>query len=264
VQFYNVQNKWTVPDDPTAAASGVDQPPYYLLASAAGTGPAEYQLTSPMKVNNRPNMAAFISVDSAAGPNYGKFEVLTLPTGSTIQGPEQIFSRFNSEPVISKDITLLNTGGSTVVHGNLLSLPIGSTFLYVEPLYVQGSGTNTFPLLRRVLVAYGDKIGYGETLPSALQNLTQSVVGQGINNIGSTTPTSTPPPTPAPSAVPRDLTAIVTQLDAAIARLQDAYQRGDLPAIGQAQADIKRLSDLYLKARPGATASAAPKPTTSP
>jgi len=270
VQFYNVQNKWTVPDDPTAAVPGVDQPPYYLLAgSAAGTGPAEYQLTSPMKVNNRPNMAAFVSVNSEAGPDYGKFTVLTLPTGSTIQGPEQIFTRFNSEPVISKDVTLLNTGGSTVVHGNLLSLPIGATFLYVEPLYVQGSGTNTFPLLRRVLVAYGDKIGYGETLSSALQNLTQSVVGEGINNIGSTSPTSTPPSapapsaTPAPSAVPRDLTAIVTQLDAAIVRLQDAYKRGDLPAIGQAQADIKRLSDLYLKARPGATASASPQPTTS-
>jgi len=270
VQFYNVQNKWTVPDDPTAAAPGVDQPPYYLLAgSAAGTGPAEYQLTSPMKVNNRPNMAAFISVNSEAGPNYGRFTVLTLPTGSIIQGPEQIFTRFNSEPVISKDITLLNTGGSTVVHGNLLSIPIGGTFLYVEPLYVQGSGTNTFPLLRRVLAAYGDKIGYGETLSSALRNLTQPVVGEGINNIGSTTPTSTPPTapapsaTPAPSGTPQDLNAIVTQLDAAIARLEDAYRRGDLPAIGQAQVDIKRLSDLYLKARSGATASASPHPTTT-
>jgi uncharacterized membrane protein (UPF0182 family) len=276
VQFYNVRDKWTVPDDPTVSA--VDQPPYYLLAGAsAGTGKPEYQLTSPMKVNDRPNMAAFISVNSEAGSEYGKFTVLRLPTGSTIQGPEQIFNRFNSEPVISKDISLLNQGGSRVVHGNLLSLPIGATFLYVEPLYVQGSGVNTFPLLRRVLVAYGDKIGYGESLSSALRNLKQPVVGQEVG-IGSLVPTSEPPTSapPATSAAPSsgsptaatDVPAILSQLDVAFKRLQDAYKSGDFAAIGQAQADLKRLSDAYLKARPSGSStpstSASPAPSPSP
>jgi uncharacterized membrane protein (UPF0182 family) len=273
VQFYNVQNKWTVPDDPTV--KGVHQPPYYLLAGAnAGSGNPEYQLTSPMKVNDRTNMAAFVSVNSdATSPDFGKFTVLKLPSGSTIQGPEQIFTNFNSEPAISKDISLLSGTGSQVVHGNLLSLPVGGTFLYVEPLYVQGTGASTFPSLRRVLVSYGDKIGYGETLSSALRNLTQSVVGQEISNVNnsptSSPPTTTPPvssspPTSAtaqPTVVPSDVNAILTQLDSALARLQAAYKAGDFQAIGQAQADVQRLSEAYLKAR---TASPSPSATLKP
>ena len=122
----------------TAATSGrcrrtpmtppANQPPYYVLAAppTGASDTAEFQLTSPMKVNSRPNLAAFISVDSDPGPDYGKISVLKLPTNSVIDGPEQIFNSFNTTPAISKDITLLSSGGSTVIHGNLLTLPIGN------------------------------------------------------------------------------------------------------------------------------------------
>ena len=63
-----------------------------------------------MKVNSRPNLAAYISVDSDPGPDYGKITVLRLPTNSVIDGPEQIFNSFNTTPAISKDITLLSSG----------------------------------------------------------------------------------------------------------------------------------------------------------
>jgi uncharacterized membrane protein (UPF0182 family) len=280
VQFYNGTDQWSVPDDPTVTGA-VDQPPYYVLAgSNAGVGAPEYQLTSPMKVNNRPNMAAFISVNAQSGADYGKISVLRLPSGTSIQGPQQIYSRFNSEPAISKDLSLLRTGGSTIIEGNLLSLPIGGTFLYVEPLYVQGVGPNTFPLLQRVLVAYGDKIGYGINLSSALQNLSQTVVGQDIGQISTSAPPSSSPPastppasTPAPSTSapssptavpPTDVAGILTQLDSAFARLQAAYKSGDFQAIGQAQADVQRLSNAYLKARSASPAPTTPKPSSSP
>ena len=73
------------------------------------------------------------------------------------------------------------------IYGNLLSLPVGEGFLYVEPLYVSGAGSSNQPLLRRVIVYYGSKIGYGQDLAGALKNLTQLVVGQDIND---TTPGS--------------------------------------------------------------------------
>ena len=64
VQFYNGTRSVDGPGDPTVPGA-VDQPPYYVLAGAdAGTGKAQYQLTSPMKVNNRPNLAAFVTVSS--------------------------------------------------------------------------------------------------------------------------------------------------------------------------------------------------------
>ena len=282
-QFYSEQNKWTVPNDP-AAGSSVDQPPYYLLAAPADGSSDEpaYQLTSPMKVNSRPNLAAYISVISDDGPDYGKMTVLELPTNSATLGPEQVYQQFNQNPVIAREISLFNSRNASVIHGNLLTLPVGGTFLYVEPLYLQSPSESAFPTLERVLVLYNGKIGYGANLPQALTNLTQAQVGQDIDEGSTTIPlpdgngdnggtTSPPPPTTAPTPAPTftvaspvnvgaTVDAILQQLDAAATRLQQAYQSGDLAAIGQAQADLKRLSDQYLSLR----GQSAPTPTPSP
>jgi uncharacterized protein len=277
VTFYNQRDKWTVPNDPASTSS---QPPYYVLASDPSTtnSPvAQFQLTSPMKVNNRQNLASYISVDSSPGPNYGKMTVLRVPSGSVVDGPEQVYNNFNTNTRISTDITLLSGSGSTVIHGNLLTLPIGQSFLYVEPLYVQGSSATGFPILRRVLVQYGGKIGYGETLSQALRNLNQPVTGQeiGISGTGSlngssTTPTPTPttpaptasaPSTPAtgpPPSVSPGLDTLLTQIDGAFTALQNAYKSGDLARIGQAQANLQKLLDQYQKLR-GSSTSAAPR-----
>jgi uncharacterized membrane protein (UPF0182 family) len=283
-QFYSEQNKWTVPNDP-AAGTSVDQPPYYLLAApgdGSSTVPA-YVLTSPMRVNSRPNLAAYISVVSDDGPDYGKMSVLELPTNGATLGPEQVYQQFNQNPVIAREISLFNSRNASVIHGNLLTLPVGGSFLYVEPLYLQSSSASAFPTLERVLVLYNGKIGYGATLPQALTNLTQAQVGQDLDQ-GATsvqlpdtgggtggTGGSTTGPVPTPSVVPTPTTSsgtgsptvdsVLGQLDAAAARLQQAYQSGDLAAIGQAQADLKRLSDQYLSLRNQPTLT--PTPTSS-
>jgi uncharacterized membrane protein (UPF0182 family) len=284
-QFYSEQNKWTVPNDP-AAGSSVDQPPYYILAAPAdgSSDEAVYQLTSPMKVNARPNLAAYISVISDDGPDYGKMTVLELPTSAATQGPEQVYQQFNQNPVIAREISLFNGQNASIIHGNLLTLPVGGSFLYVEPLYLQSSTQSAFPTLERVLVLYNGKIGYGATLPQALLNLTQPQVGQDIDE-GSTTvplpgdgnggdgngttgpdPSTSAPPPPAPTSAPTgggDIDSVLAALDAAATRLQQAYQSGDLAAIGQAQADLKRLSDQYLGLRTQPTQAPAPAPSPS-
>jgi uncharacterized membrane protein (UPF0182 family) len=264
VTFYNVRDQWSVPTDPTATAG--DQPPYYLVADKPqGNGTtSQFQLTSPMKVNNRDNLAAYITVDSDPGPNYGQMTVFKLPTSSAIQGPTQVFNRFSSEPAISRDISLLSQGGSTILHGNLLTLPVGNTFLYVEPLYVARSGAG-FPLLQAILVAYGDQIGYGSSVSDALTHL--SPVGQvpplrTSSTPGGTLPTSspsaspsTPPktsPAPTPSTTPPasgGADAVLRQLDAAFTELQNAYKSGDLARIGDAEAKVQRLTKQYLSLR---------------
>jgi uncharacterized protein len=262
VTFYNVRDKWSVPPDP--AGGGSNQPPYYVLADpASGTGPAQFQLTTPMLVNNSQNLAAYISVDSDPA-NYGKMTVLKLPTKSVVRGPEQMHNIFNTTAVISKDITQLSGAGSAVIHGNLLTVPIGDSFLYVEPLYVQGTSGTGYPILQRVLVVYGDKVGYATDLAGALDNLSHGPPGASIvtgqtsaspnqspsptTSAPTTSPpkTSSPPPPPA-SAPPNNAQALIPQINAAIDRLQAAYKAGDLAAIGQAQADVQRLTEQYVK-----------------
>jgi uncharacterized protein len=282
-QFYNVADKWTVPNDPYLADStAVAQPPYYVLANQPASQGAhpQFQLTTPMKVNNSTNLAAYISVNSdPEDANYGKMTVLTVPNSTVIQGPEQIANTFNSNATISQNITLLDSGGSKVIHGNLLTLPIGNSFLYVEPLYVQASGSTGYPILQRVLVAYGDKIGYAANLADALDNLSHGSVGASLLNGGvgagsgqtsSPTPSTSPPSSSSPSVEPTSppvtgsQAQTVQQLNAALTRLQAAYRSGDFQAIGQAQADVQRLTAQFLKGQSATPTKPTPKPSSTP
>ena len=269
VDSYNGKGKWAVPTDPFASA---DQPPFYVLANPpTGTSvEPQFQLTTPMVVSNANFLSAFMSVDSDFGPDYGKITILQVPGKSVIQGPGQIANVFKSNPVISKDISLLGSGQSEVIHGNLLTLPLGNSFLYVEPLYVQAtSGTSSYPTLQRVLVTYGDKIGYGATLDAALADITTpgratgSSVQAGETTTGTptTSPThsSTPPPPPtgnsSSSSSPPPSTSststppppagsvgkLVSQLSTAYDQLNAAYDTHDQSKINDAQARVNEL-----------------------
>jgi uncharacterized protein len=276
VKFYNQSDKWTVPDDPNSDTT-VNQPPYYVLAdSPSNRNTTEFQLTTPMKVNNRQNLASFITVSCDQG-SYGKMTIYQLPTNSVIQGPKQIANSFKTTAVISKDISLLDQGGSNVIHGNLLTLPIGNSFLYVEPLYVSGSSSSGYPVLRRILVAYGDNIGYSDSLSGALANLAPGQTpGQELGTVpttppsSSTSPPSSAPSSTAPSTVPKTTTptgtasveVILAQLDAASQRLINAYKTGDPIQVGEAEAQVKKLTEEYLAAR-GKAVPSSPTPSHS-
>jgi uncharacterized membrane protein (UPF0182 family) len=247
VQFFNNQGFWNVPTDPTRDSQQA-QPPYYLIAKTPGQEHATFQLTSALNQFQRQNMAAYLSVSSDPA-DYGTFRVLKLPNDTSILGPTQVFSSFNSDEDIKKAISLLNQNGSKVVFGNLLTLPVGNGLMYVMPVYVQGSG-NPYPLLRRVIVAFGDKVAFETTLPAALDK----VFGPG----GSTQvpPPSTPPPssTPPTSSPPSStsppgsgsaaLAEAVTAIQTALAHLQEATKAGDFAGIGNAQ---KELADAIAR-----------------
>ncbi len=278
VTFYNVGDKWTVPDDKTSDVGGA-QPPYYVQATAPGTsaGATSFQLTSAMNVNNTSYLAAYISVDCDPS-SYGKFTVLKVPKGtSVIQGPEQVASRIRANGTITQDLSLFNTagGGSSVIHGNLLTLPVGNSFAYVEPLYTTSTGgTGGYPQLQRVIVVYGDKIGYSTTLALALTDfLPGHTTGQtlpknggassgGNTGTGSTSPT--PTPTTSSGSTPptnQTLQQLVQQLDQAYAALTAAYQSGDPSKISAAQGVVL---DLVRQLSALQAASSAPAPSSSP
>ncbi|WP_375499877.1 UPF0182 family protein [uncultured Jatrophihabitans sp.] len=282
IDSYNGKGKWAVPEDPNFA--GADQPAYYVLANApaASNNTPQFQLTSPMVVNNAPNLAAYISADSDPGPDYGKLTVLEVPGKSAVQGPSQVANVFKTQPVISRDISLLNTGQSTVKHGNLLTLPLGNSFLYVEPLYVQSTNasSSSYPTLARVLVTYGDKVGYGATLDDALADIQEgrtpgfsvNTSGSGGSSGGTTTPPSATPSTSAstsPSSgstgtpVTQTLGSVVAQLKTANTDLSNAYATKDPVQIATAQAKVNKLVDqlIALRGLPTSSPSAGASPS---
>lgn len=240
--FYTNDDFWNVPTDPTQNQPGVDQPPHYILAGPPNRpGPAQFQLTSALVSLRRPFLAAYLSV--ACDPqNYGKITVLQLPTDTQTLGPEQVQNRFLSSAHVSTELNLLRQSDTDVRFGNLLTLPIASGLLYIEPVYVERiNQPAAFPQLNRVLVAYGDRIGYAPTLREALDQL----FGPNTTN---TAPLPGPPP-PAPDlpqpstpagvgGMSPDLRRALTDLTDALHHWRAAQAAGDFTAQGQALADL--------------------------
>src|SRR3954469_11425383 len=268
--FYNQNDRWQVPDDPTQDTSAA-QPPYYILAQRPGDEKASFQLTSALNAFRRDNLSAFISASSDP-QSYGQIQVLRLPGNTPYRGPRQVQQSFITNNQVRPDLTLFNSQESRAVFGNLLTLPIGGNgLLYVEPLYVQGTGANSFPLLQKVLVNYGDRVGYANTLSEALDQVFGAGAGSSATDndgtAGGGTATPTPPAAPSP-APPADggqtggsnpaLDKAVTDLNAALAAYQAALRSGDFAATGNALAQLQSAVQEYQSAQQASGASSAP------
>jgi uncharacterized membrane protein (UPF0182 family) len=189
--FYGGQDFWRVPRDPsTFGGNASAQPPYYLTLQMPGAKTPAFSLTTPfVPRGGRENLSAFAVVNSDPGPDYGKITVLQLPRNTNIAGPSQVASNFEAKPDVANSLSLLRRGGSDVVLGNLLTLPVGGGLLYVQPVYVKAtSNTSAYPLLQKVLVSFGDQIGYDDTLKGALD---QVFGGNSGTTSGSTTTSGT-------------------------------------------------------------------------
>ena len=241
--FYNGTDFWIVPFDPTQAIQQF-QPPYYLTLQMPGQDSPAFSLTTTFAPQRRPTLAAFMAVDSAPGDGYGTIRVLQLPSNTTIPGPTQVQNNFESDPEIAQELSLLRRGGSEVDLGNLLSLPFNGGLLYVEPVYLRAT-QDGYPLLRKVLAGYGANVALEDTLDEALAAVFESDPiptpdpTPGPDPDPDPDPQPTPTPTPGPSGDP------LTDLQAAIADAQAAYERGqlaladgDFAAYGEAQADL--------------------------
>ncbi|MFF4257233.1 UPF0182 family protein [Streptomyces sp. NPDC001663] len=269
--FLSGSEVWQVPDDPTNK-SGNAVPPYYLSMKMPDQPAQAFSLTTTFTPNGRDNLSAFMAVDSEAGTtDYGKIRLLKLPTDTTVNGPKQVQSQFNSEQDIAETISLLSRGHSDVEYGNLLAVPLDGGLLYVEPVYVRGGGLK-YPLLRKVLVSYGTSYAFEDTL------------GQALNKVfgaeGSTTTPpdegTTKPPTSTNPTVEQALKDAQKAFDAG----QEALKKNDWEAYGEAQKDLeaalKRAEEAQTKAdktgggsgtggsSAGPSSSPSSKPSSSP
>lgn len=265
--FYNGADFWKVPDDPTAKP-GNEQPPYYLTLKMPGQNAPAFSLTTTfVPLANRTNLTAFAAVNAEPGEDYGTIRVLTLPRSQTVPGPGQVQNNLDSNTAIATALSLLSRNGSQVRTGNLLTLPVGGGLLYVEPIYVQATGSTSYPLLRYVAVAFGNRIGFQSTLQKALDEVFAGNAGTTTEetpgtDTGGATPTTSPSPSPSgsPSATSApDLRQALTDLQAAQAAADKALRAGDFAAYGRAQ---EQLRDALTRAV--AASGAAPSPSVSP
>ena len=271
VAFYGKEDFWAVPSDPTQQAAqvlnglgapassdtgnGPPQPPYYALLQVPGRKSPAFSLTSTFVARGNANLTAFAAVSSDPGEDYGVIRVLQLARNTAIKGPGQVANQFESDSNVSKSLSLLRGGGSDVVLGNLLTLPVGGGLLYLEPVYTQAKEEPKFPILNSVIVSFGNKVAYQPTLSAALDQL-----------FGAGAAVTAPPPPPGSPTPPAS-----TSASALIAAAQKAYddgqaalKAGDFAGYGQAQTRLKAALDALATGagvRPSAPASPSPKPS---
>jgi uncharacterized protein len=195
--WFEGSSRWEVPSDPHLTSRL--QPPYRLFTD---TGAGEtWSLTSvyvPREKEN--NLAAYMAVNSdATSDDYGTVSVLELPNEPT-GGPLQIANTFATNEDVSQALLPYTTGDADRVPGNLLTLPVGDTFMYVQPVYTRRDGASNFPILRFVLVSYEGRVGIGTTLSAAIEDaLLAEPTGQAGSEGDPETPTETPSESPSAS-----------------------------------------------------------------
>ncbi|MET9270711.1 UPF0182 family protein [Kribbella sp. NPDC003557] len=261
--WYQNSDLWRVPDDPTAVSSGdsathISQPPFYLSLRMPGQTEPKFSLTSVYVPNGeRENLTAFMAVDAeATSPDYGKFRILRLPGNLQIPGPGQVYNKFQTDEGIRQALLPINqpNSGARAQYGNLLTLPLGGGLLYVQPVYsVRTSGAGTYPVLRYVLVSFGDGVAYGGTLQEALNKVFKTNVDTGELPPGTKTPPEQQPNQTVKQAI--------ADAQAAWTRAQAALTKGDLAGyqtnLNQMKAALDRAATAAA-GTPTATPSATP------
>ena len=257
--FYSQQDAWMTPNDPVGGQGiGTLQPPYYLTMQVPGTDSPEFSIYStfiPRSTgeSSRNVLTGYLVANANAGSEdgkksgeYGRLTLLTLPKSTIVPGPGQVQNNFNADSEVSKLLNILRQGSTRVLNGNLLTLPVGGGLLYVQPVYIQSTGETSFPLLQKILVAFGDQIAFEDTLDQALTSLFGS---SGMNP----TPIPTDPdaePTDPGTDVPvsPNLELALQQALEALKEKEAAMAAGDWTAFGKAEEKLKRAIQAALDA----------------
>lgn len=180
-EFYNREDLWQIPNE---IYGNKPQPiqPYFALLQLPDSPQPEFVQLLPFSPAKRNNLIGWLAARSD-GSQYGRLLLYEFPKDRLVFGIEQIEARINQDPEISRQISLWNRQGSRIIQGNLVTIPIGQSILYVEPLYL-AADAGGLPTLIRVVVAYGDRIAMQPSLDAALRAL----LGQSVTAPGSTPP----------------------------------------------------------------------------
>ncbi|WHH59419.1 UPF0182 family protein [Petroclostridium sp. X23] len=231
VAFYNKADSWAISQEQYIdEIKEVD--PYYNLMKLPGVegGQEELVLMIPYTLVNKENMVSWLAVRSTKD-NYGQMVLYKFPKGINVYGTMQIENRIENSPDISRELSLWDQGGSSVIRGNLLVIPVNNSLLYVEPIYITASNESSLPEVKRIVVAYGEKIVMEPTLDRALEVLFGED-GQG--------PPDTRPDT-GDTGIDDNIKQVIERALNAFRDMKDYTQKNDWENFGR---KLKQLDDI--------------------
>jgi uncharacterized membrane protein (UPF0182 family) len=249
-----------------SAGNGIE-PLYQMMALPGISTKQEFVLQRPFVPRSKPNQLSSFLVARNDGDNYGDLVLYQMPTDSVAPSPFRASSLIEANNVISKQFSLLDQRGSSVVRGAPQLVPIGNSIFYVRPIFVKGK--DSFPRWNYVAVTYGenavlDGFGVADAANHLLANTQPSVQPGGGSQTPTTTPTTTPNTQPSGGATVESLLA---QAAALTPRANQALADQDLSAyqgfIKQQQSLIQRANELAGQSSPGTTTTTVPSSTST-
>lgn len=247
--FYNKEDQWEIPSEAQGNSESTDNAvnnsgaaaamaPRHIIMKLPDEKQEEFIFMLPFTPRAKDNLSAWM-IARNDGENYGKLAVYSFPKDQLIYGPKQVTGRINQDAEVSRQISLWDQRGSQVIQGPLMIIPIENSLLYIRPLYLQAE-TGKIPELKRVIVAYENKIAMEESLEQSLAKIFGTSASQ--SEIAKTTSQSEPAiiisPTPNLTNASESL---IQQANDAYTSAINAQKTGDWTKYGE---EIKKLGDL--------------------
>ena len=230
--FYHREDQW---QKPVLSIAPERPDPFlrHMVMRLPEEKQAEFILMVPFTPRGKDNLASWM-VARNDGAHYGELVVYRFPKQSLVFGPTQIVNRINQDTEIARQIALWDQGGSQVIRGNLLVIPIEESLIYVMPLYLRAQG-GRIPELKRVVVAYQNRVVMEETLDAGLAQL---FGGAGAATREPAAVSETPGAASTLSARAADL---ARRANESFRRAMEAQRAGDWARYGE---ELRRLEDL--------------------
>lgn len=179
--FYQKEDLWDISHQIYGTEEKKMDPSYFIF-NLPGEKKAEFINMIPFTPKSKQNMTAIMMARND-NENYGKLVVYKLPKNKTVYGPMQVEAQIDQNSEIAKEFSLWNSSGTNYKRGDMFVIPVNNSIMYVEPVYLEASN-QAIPEVRRVIVAYGDKIAYASSLDQALDEL----FGEGTGTTGNAKP----------------------------------------------------------------------------
>ena len=166
--FYHREDQWQIP---LVSGREGSRDPFlrHIVMKLPGGTEEEFIFMTPFTPRGKENLAAWM-VARNDGESYGQLVVYKFPRQSLVFGPTQIVNRMNQDTEISRQLSLWDQRGSEVIRGNLLVIPIEESLIFVQAIYLRAEG-GRIPELKRVIVAYQNRVVMEETLGAGLARL---------------------------------------------------------------------------------------------
>ncbi|MDR2133214.1 MAG: UPF0182 family protein [Clostridiales Family XIII bacterium] len=235
--FYQGEDLWDISKELLGGPESEPMTPQYYIMKLPGESDVEFINSIPYTPRDKKNITGLL-VARNDGEHYGELVLYQLPKSKLVYGPEQIEAQIDQNDTIAKEFSLWKNSGSAYTRGNLFVIPIEQSLVYVEPVYL-AAASSSMPEVRRVIVAYGDRIAYESTLSAALDSL----FGQGASSEDGDRGGSTGAQI---DVMTQD--ELITQANDAFERAEEAQRSGDWARYGRELQNLREYLTRLLPA----------------